>query len=151
MNIIDYLGNMKALVVKVHNAELKHELLTALIEAQSQVSDLLKENMKLRAERDAREEVAEIRKNIFFVRNAYWDKRETIVSCYCQPCWDTKKTLVRLMRCGDHGGICNSCKTYHPCTFDGPRPNEGDEATPPEKSEPIAVSGGRRRQSFRDF
>lgn len=40
MSIKDYLGNMKALLVKVHDLELKSELLALLLDAQGEALDL---------------------------------------------------------------------------------------------------------------
>ena len=137
MSIKDYFGNIKTLLVEVPNAELKAQILAALVDAQSEALDLqdrigrLQEEIaRLKAERDARNEVDEVRDQLFYARHAYWRKDETIDSAYCPTCWDTKRFVVHLMRESGTAGFCNSCKSRHYSVYDGPRPNEGDTATP---------------------
>ena len=115
MGIKDYFGNIKTLLVDIPNAELKAEIRGAVLNAQSEALDLQEkvgqlqeENAKLRAEHDARDEIAKIADQLFFARHAYWRKDETIDSAYCQTCWDTKHTLVRLLRAANGTGICNA-------------------------------------------
>ena len=158
MSIKDSIGNVAKLLVKVHDADLKAQLQEALLSAQGEgldlqerVAELQEENARLRGERDARDEVAKVSEQLFYARNAYWRKDETIDSAYCPTCWDTKRFLVHLTRERTTAGLCYSCKSRHHFVYNGPRPNEGDVATPDGSASPASPTKPKpsRRQTFR--
>jgi len=129
MSLRDSIGGIAKLVVNVHDSKLQAELLTALLTAQNEalalqerVAKLQEENADLREQVRSNKQTSELAEQLFYARNAYWRKDESILSAYCTICWDTKSLLVR-MQMGQDDAYCNACKTRHwGANPDGRRP-----------------------------
>ena len=119
---------------------------------QKEVTELREENRRLSDEIRERDKQAEQEGNLFFARNAYWKKDETALLAYCPPCFASKKQLIPLRRLRNNLGVCDICKSTQNCVYEGPRPKEGDDATPiPTESRgaTIARTSRSRRDQYR--
>lgn len=137
MSLKDYFGNIKTLLVRVHDAELKAELQAALLDAQGEALDLQErvarlqeENLELSEQLRERDERSGIAERLYYARHAYWRKDEEACSAYCPTCWDSDHKLLHLMHVANHAGYCIVCKKAYHYVYDGPRPKEGDTAAP---------------------
>lgn len=116
MSIRESIGNVTKLLVKVHDAELKAELQEALLNAQGEALDLQErlarfqeENAELREQLRSKSQADKLAEQLFYARDVYWRKDESIFSAYCPTCWDTKRLLVRL-EISDESSWCEPCK-----------------------------------------
>ncbi len=132
MSISEKIGGAAKLLVEVRDAELRVELVAALLDARSDALDLQEENAKLRKQIEAHDKTDAIDKQLYYARHAYWRKDESIDSAYCQACWDSKRMLIRLARIAkSHAARCKACNSAYDFVYSSARPNEGDHATAP--------------------
>ena len=139
MSILETVKTAADLAVKVHDDQLKAALLKSLFDAQGealalqqQVFQMQVENRRLSDEVRKRDEQSKLAENVFYARNSYWRKGETIMSAFCPNCWDAKRLLMRLDDYGHGRGYCHQCKEIYEGVYNGGRPNEGDPKRPPE-------------------
>lgn len=134
MSITDYFGNIKSLLVRVHDAELKAELLAQVLDAQGEalnlqdrIARLQDENSKLRKQLEEIHRASELENDLYFARDALWRKSETAFSAYCMTCWGTKRQLIPLIHMlyeEEGAGVCPGCNFMHNDVYAGKaRPN----------------------------
>jgi len=83
-----------------------------IMELREAVLKLQEENQSLKGEITTLKEELSIKKDLIFDGTVYWMGSDRKDGPFCQPCYDTKKTLVRLHESDyEHRWRCHSCKT----------------------------------------
>lgn len=91
----------------------KIDVIQDIIEAQSQIIELMDENKGLKNQLEDCKEKLKIKGSINFDRNAYWLTKENgeKEGPYCSLCYDSDKKLINLIPCVDPKYLmCPKCK-----------------------------------------
>lgn len=137
MSMRESISNVANLLVKVHDADLKAQLQEALLNAQGealdlqvQVAQLQEEKAKLAEQLREKSRTTDLGEKLYYARNGYWRRDETIVSAFCPTCWDAKGLLMRLDDFGEGRGVCHHCQECYESVYNGGRPAEGEPKRP---------------------
>ncbi|GMU21336.1 MAG: hypothetical protein AMXMBFR13_14290 [Phycisphaerae bacterium] len=118
MGALETLSSLGRLVREVREAEVKSGLLDQVLLLQAQVGQLQEENLELKAklreqeqQLKAKQDMATIRKSLYFRGNAYWGEgKGPPEQPYCIGCFEDKEKLVPLLVLGDGYWQCPVCK-----------------------------------------
>lgn len=121
MGMRESIKNITNLLINVHDADLKAQLQTAVLDAQGEalnlqerLAKLQEENAELRKRAESSDRASELENDLYFARNGMWRKSETALSAYCTTCWATKQQLIRLKPgYQQDGGFCQGCEYVH--------------------------------------
>lgn len=125
------------LLVDVHDADLKAKLQAALLDAQGEalnlqekVARLQEGNAEFAEQLREKSRTTDLGEKLYYARNGYWRRDETIVSAFCPTCWDAKGLLMRLDDFGEGRGVCHHCQECYESVYKGGRPAEGEPKRP---------------------
>jgi hypothetical protein len=96
MGILDTIRTTVETVNKVHDAEIKSELLSEIISLQTLMLELQSENEHLKDELKSKTDKQQLRELLYFAQNAYWRRDENEIIAYCSGCFDNKGSLITL-------------------------------------------------------
>ena len=135
MSIMGAICNAKDLLVGLHDAELKTQLQSLLLDAQGealelqeQVARLQQENAELRKRMESEEEAKRReREDLYLERGVWWQRGERQTQAYCPGCWVKRQALVPLTDAvvagRPLGGRCPICKASFSRIYCSGRPN----------------------------
>ncbi|OAK72677.1 hypothetical protein [Lederbergia galactosidilytica] len=110
MAIKDTIDGIKNLAVGMENLE----LISKLIDLQSQAYEILDENRELRLELERFKRQDELASYLSYEEDVYYRKDDNS-GPYCSRCWDVGNMLVRLP-ISEHvdgwKGLCKECKSW---------------------------------------
>lgn len=110
MAIRETIDGIKNLAVGMENLE----LISKLMDLQTQAYDILDENRQLRLKLEEIERQDELVNDLVY-QTEYYFKKSDNSGPYCSVCWDANKLLVHLHGVdvfdGGKGAYCSKCKT----------------------------------------
>jgi len=111
VGVVENVKQIAEVLRKIDNVELYRQIL----DLQAEILQLVEENRQLKARVREVEEQLTINAVLVFEKDCYWRPQEkgSPDGPYCSNCWDNRRQLVRMIKCGDPDYVqCPTCK--HP-------------------------------------